>query len=391
MDLEDALSSLDIGRVDHDLPVEAARPQQRRIEDIGAVGGGDENHPVVGLESVHLHEELVEGLFAFVVAASETGAAVAADGVDFIDEDDAGRAFLALFEEIANSGGADTDEHLDEIGSRDREEGNIGLAGDGPGEQRLAGSRRTHEQHALGDLSAEPLELLRVLEKIDDLLELLLGLRDTGDILEGDLFLFRGEELGLGLAEGHGLGPAGLHLPEENEPEPDENEERRPRQERGEHPAIGGLFHLDDDVVFAQVVDEIVITGVVGEVVVARLRSVFLARHSGLDVDLFALDEDLVNLTCSDPVEEVRERDFATGGRVTSENLEDEHHPHNDHGPHEDSSYGLIHDPISSRRNPFGVGAKENLTKLPILPPLRSRTDREGWCAGCGSGRDRIR
>jgi hypothetical protein len=39
---------------------------------------------------------LVEGLFAFVVAAAEAGAALAADRVDLVDEDDAGRGLLGL-------------------------------------------------------------------------------------------------------------------------------------------------------------------------------------------------------------------------------------------------------------------------------------------------------
>jgi hypothetical protein len=57
------------------------------------------------------------------------------------------------------------------------------------GEQRLAGARGAHQQHALGDAAAELLELLRVLEELDDLLELVLGLVDARDVGEGDLVL----------------------------------------------------------------------------------------------------------------------------------------------------------------------------------------------------------
>jgi len=141
----------------------------------------------------------------------------------------------------------------------------------------------------------------------------------------------------------------------------------------------------------AQVLDEIVVAGIVGEVVVARSRSVLFSQHPGLDVDLFSLDQNLLHLAGGDPVEEVGERDLATGGRIAPEDLEDEHHPHNDHSPHEHSSYSLIHGPISSSHSPLRMGAMENLTLLPNLPPVRSRTGREDWCAGCGSGRDRSR
>ena len=80
--------------------------------------------------------------------------------------------------------GADADEHLDEVRSGDREERHAGLAGDRAGEQRLTGTRRAEEQHALRDASAQRLEATRVLEKFLDFLELFDGLFDTGDVLE---------------------------------------------------------------------------------------------------------------------------------------------------------------------------------------------------------------
>ena len=143
---EDALAAPHVGRVHHDLPVEAARPEQRRIEHVGPVGGGDQDHAVVRLEAVHLDQQLVERLLALVVPAAEAGAAMPADGVDLVDEDDAGRVRLALLEEIAHAAGADADEHLDEVGPRHREEGTPGLAGHRLGEQRLAGARRADQQ-----------------------------------------------------------------------------------------------------------------------------------------------------------------------------------------------------------------------------------------------------
>jgi hypothetical protein len=67
-------------------------------------------------------------------------------------------------------GCAHADEHLDEVGARDREERHIRLAGDGASEQRLTGAGRADQQHAARDAAAEPLELLRVAQELDDLL-----------------------------------------------------------------------------------------------------------------------------------------------------------------------------------------------------------------------------
>mgnify|MGYP003693790975 CR=1 FL=1 len=70
--LEDLAAAEAVGPVDDDLAVEAAGAEQRRIEDVGPVRGGDEDDVVLHLEAVHLDEELVQRLLALVVAAAET-------------------------------------------------------------------------------------------------------------------------------------------------------------------------------------------------------------------------------------------------------------------------------------------------------------------------------
>src|SRR5216683_1533096 len=57
---QDLLPPLHVRHVDHDLAVEAPRPQQRRVEDVGPVGGREQDDPVVRLEAVHLNQLLVE-------------------------------------------------------------------------------------------------------------------------------------------------------------------------------------------------------------------------------------------------------------------------------------------------------------------------------------------
>src|SRR5207244_2668306 len=98
-----------------------------------------------------------------------------------------------------------------------------GLARHRLGEERLARARRADEQRPLGQPPAEPLELLRVLEEVDDLLQLLLGLVRTRDVRKRHLGRVPREQLGLGLAERKGAIPALLHLPQhENEQTKDE-------------------------------------------------------------------------------------------------------------------------------------------------------------------------
>ena len=154
---EHGLAALDVGRRYRDLPVEATRPQQRRVEDVRAVRGGDHDDAALDVEAVHLDQHLVERLLALVVPAAQAGAAVPPDGVDLVDEDDRRRVGLGLLEQVTDPGRADADEHLDEVGAGDRVERHAGLAGDGAREQRLAGSGRSVEQDALGDLGAQRL------------------------------------------------------------------------------------------------------------------------------------------------------------------------------------------------------------------------------------------
>ena len=196
MHAQDLLAADEVGIGHDDLAVETARTQQRRIEHVGTVGGGDQDHAFVRLEAVHLDQQLVQRLLALVIAAAEAGAAMAADRIDFVDEDDAGRVLLGLLEHVAHAACADADEHFDEVGTGDREERHIRFARDGAREQRLAGARRADQQHALGDAAAEALEFLRVVQEVDDLLQIVLGLVDAGDVLERHAALPLGQQLG---------------------------------------------------------------------------------------------------------------------------------------------------------------------------------------------------
>ncbi len=185
-------------------------------------------HGLVGLETIHLHQQLVEGLFALVIAAAQAGAAMAPDDrVDFIDEDDAGRILLGLLEHITHTACADADEHLDKIRTGDGEEGHIGLARDGARQQGLAGARRADQQHALGNASAQALEFLRIAQEVHDLLQIILGFIDARHILEGDAALALGQHLGAALAEAHRLAAARLHLAEKENINADQQQHRQ--------------------------------------------------------------------------------------------------------------------------------------------------------------------
>ena len=202
MHLENRGAAGAVGTLHHDAPVEAAGSQQRRVQDVGTVGGGQDHDSLPRVEAVHLGQDLVQRLLALVMAAKRRAAATsAADGVQLVDEDDRGRGLPGLLEQVADAGRADADDHLDEFGGAEAEEGDARLSSDRPRQQRLAGSGRTDQQHALRHGAAESLVLGGILQEVDDLGQLVLGLVDAGDVVEGDLRLLLAVALGAAAAE----------------------------------------------------------------------------------------------------------------------------------------------------------------------------------------------
>ena len=186
VDAQDALAALGVGALDGDVAVEAARAHERRVEDVGAVRRGDDDDAGGDVEAVHLDEQLVEGLLALVGAAAPAArAALAAGGVELVDEHDGRRDGVDALEQVADAGRADADERLDELRAGDREERHAGLAGDRAGEQRLAGPGGAEQQHALGRGGAELLVLAGIDQVVAHLGQLGHGLVGAADVGEG--------------------------------------------------------------------------------------------------------------------------------------------------------------------------------------------------------------
>ena len=73
-------------------------------------------------------------MLALIVAAAQSGTALASDRIDFINENDTGSVTLGLVEEIPDTGGAHADEHLYKFSAADGEEWDVGFAGNSVGQ-----------------------------------------------------------------------------------------------------------------------------------------------------------------------------------------------------------------------------------------------------------------
>jgi hypothetical protein len=227
---EDRLAALQVGRLDQDLPVEAARAQQRRVEILEAVGRAHDDDLVARAEPVELDEQLVQRLI--LLAVERVAAARHADRIELVDEHDRRRILARLFEQLADAGCAEPGEHLDERRGTLRVEARTRCVRDRLRGERLAGAGRTVEEDALRDASAERLEALRIAEEVDDLLQLPLRLVETGDVVPGDGRLGAGRDL-------HRLHPRHEldRPPEQVDDHAHEREEhdRKPRQRKVGH------------------------------------------------------------------------------------------------------------------------------------------------------------
>ena len=88
MDVENFCSFLDTGKTNLNLSVKATRSEKSRIKTITSVCSRKHNHRRVGLEAVHLHEQLVEGVVTLLVAATHSTATLLANSVDLVNEND---------------------------------------------------------------------------------------------------------------------------------------------------------------------------------------------------------------------------------------------------------------------------------------------------------------
>ena len=135
------------------------------------------------------------------MTAAQTGAALAADGVDLIDEHDGRGDFSGLFKQVPDTSCADTHVHFHEIRAGNGQELHVRLSGHGLGKQGLTGTRRAHQQRTLGQLGADVRVFLGIVQEVDDFLQGFLGFVLTGHVLEGHAGLLFHVDLGGVLVE----------------------------------------------------------------------------------------------------------------------------------------------------------------------------------------------
>src|SRR5437879_5315495 len=125
MHLQDGFPPANIRQVDCDLPIETARAQQCRVQNIGSVRGGDNDNAFLCVKAIHLDEQGIKRLLAFVISATQSMAAAASHRVNFINENKARGVLARLFEHVAHTTSPYAHKHFDEIRTTNTEESRI--------------------------------------------------------------------------------------------------------------------------------------------------------------------------------------------------------------------------------------------------------------------------
>ena len=351
MDVEDLQSAGVIGAVDGDLAIKTARTHQRSIENIRPVGGRHDDDAGVAFKAIHLRQELVEGLLPLVVATAKAGTTLTTNGVDLVNEDDAGGIFLGLLEQIAHTAGTDADEHFDELGAGDREERHTRLTSDCLGQKGLAGAGRTNQQHTFGDLGADGCEAIRILEEVDHLGQLKLGAFDAGNVGESDLGGGLHLNPGLALAELHGgiASTASLGAAEQEE-QTTQQQQRKNQTSRRLLPgrSLTRWLYSDIHVVLRQQTQQLLVGGQVD------LGSAAIVFHhlSGPAVGGNQHTADLVVLNCFNKIAVAHGPRFLLGVATPEESRSDHHDRQDQQGRQADVAPTLVQ---GSRRSDEGM------------------------------------
>ena len=108
-----------VRQADLDLPVQAARAEERGVEGVGAIRGHDDLGLAEVVEAVELVEQLHQRALDLAIRRRSFGEAAAADGVDLVHEDDARLVLLGVAEHLADQAGGLADVLVNDGGGDD--------------------------------------------------------------------------------------------------------------------------------------------------------------------------------------------------------------------------------------------------------------------------------
>ena len=158
------------------------------------------------------------------MSAAEACASLAADRIDFIDENDRRLIFLGLIKQVSHAGSADADVHFDKVGTGNGEEGYASFTGDRLGQVRFTGPWRADQQNAFRHARADIGIFFGFPQEIDDFGKLFFFFVGACDVCKGHALFVVGLNARPRFAERHRFSAA-AGLAHHKVPEDDDNAE----------------------------------------------------------------------------------------------------------------------------------------------------------------------
>ena len=187
MHLKNLLSLCKVWEVHMYLTIETSCTQQCLIEHIDTVCCCHNDDTRVSAKAIHLCQQGIQGILSFIIATiARILASCTTNSIDFIDKDDTWCLCLCLSKSIANTRSANTNEHLDKVRTRHREEWYACLSCHSLCQQCFTRPRRTYQEGSLWYLTTQFGIFLWLFEEVNYLLHLLLCSCLTSNILESD-------------------------------------------------------------------------------------------------------------------------------------------------------------------------------------------------------------
>ena len=205
MNLQDSLTALKIRQLNRNTAIKTSRTQQRLVQRFRTVGSCQNNYTLAAVKAVHFAQQLIQSLLAFIIAAELTVITAFADGIDFIDKYYARCLFLRLLEQITHTGSTHADKHFYKFTAADAEERHLSFACYRTRQQGFTCTRRANQQSTLRHISTDILVLAGIMQKINQLHQRFFGLILTCYIGKAFACLRFHIDLGIALAEAHGV------------------------------------------------------------------------------------------------------------------------------------------------------------------------------------------
>mmetsp|Transcript_37639 Transcript_37639/g.73533 ORF Transcript_37639/g.73533 Transcript_37639/m.73533 type:complete len:356 (+) Transcript_37639:174-1241(+) len=171
----------------HEL-VEAPRAHEGGVDDVGPVGGADDEDVLLLAHPVHLRKHLVHHTVPSTAGIASRAAASTRDRVELVEKEHAGCRLPRLVEDLPDVALRLTKPHGEQLGTLDRDEVGLALVGNRLCEQRLAAPGGTVEEHTTTGAHAKLGKLLRVHDGVlHRLLQLPLGRVQPANVVPCDV------------------------------------------------------------------------------------------------------------------------------------------------------------------------------------------------------------